>query len=105
MTDAQLELLRDKYVLWDRASREGAMDLRDYNRRCADALGQLLAEHSAAFPARREVSVEDVARCLDAWSTEPGDLAPPYRWKNRRAEATAILALFSPREASGEAGG
>ena len=46
MTEAQLELLRDKHVLWDRASREGAMDLRDYNRRAAEALKQLLAEHS-----------------------------------------------------------
>lgn len=27
VTEAQLELLRDKYVLWDRASRQGPMDL------------------------------------------------------------------------------
>jgi hypothetical protein len=38
LTDAQRELLEDKFVLWDRASREGAMDLRDYNRRAAEAL-------------------------------------------------------------------
>jgi len=44
VTEEQLDLLRDKFVLWDRASREGAMDLRDYKRRCADALKQLLAE-------------------------------------------------------------
>jgi hypothetical protein len=46
MTEAQLELLRDKFVLWDRASREGNMELREYNRRCAEALKCLLAEHS-----------------------------------------------------------
>ena len=38
VTDAQAALLRDKYVLWERASREGPMDLRDYNRRAAEAL-------------------------------------------------------------------
>lgn len=38
MTEHQLELLRDKYVLWERASRQGPMDLRDYNARCAEAL-------------------------------------------------------------------
>lgn len=50
MTEDQLALLRDKHTLWVRASREGAMDLRDYNRRMAEALGELLAEHSAAWP-------------------------------------------------------
>jgi hypothetical protein len=43
MSEAQLELLRDKYVLWDRASREGPMDMRDYNRRAAEALKAALA--------------------------------------------------------------
>lgn len=38
LTDDQRELLEDKFLLWDRASREGSMDLRDYNRRAADAL-------------------------------------------------------------------
>lgn len=38
MTDAQHELLLDKYVLWEHASREGNIELRDYNRRCAEAL-------------------------------------------------------------------
>lgn len=38
MTEAQLELLRDKYVLWERASHQGPMDSRDYNARCAQAL-------------------------------------------------------------------
>lgn len=44
MTEDQLVLLRDKYVLWDWASRDGPMDARDYNRRAADALKQLLSE-------------------------------------------------------------
>jgi hypothetical protein len=43
MTESQLELLRDKYVLWDRASREGPMDMRDYNRRAAEAMKAALA--------------------------------------------------------------
>lgn len=43
LTDEQRELLEDKFVLWDRASREGNMDLRDYNRRCAEALKIALA--------------------------------------------------------------
>ena len=51
MTEEQLELLRDKYVVWDRAACKGAMDQRDYNRRCADALKQLLAEHSEGIRA------------------------------------------------------
>lgn len=43
LTDAQRELLEDKFILWDRASREGSMDLRDYNRRAAEALKIALA--------------------------------------------------------------
>lgn len=50
MTEAQLELMWDKYVVWDRAARQGNMELRDYNRRCADALKQLLAEQSEFGP-------------------------------------------------------
>lgn len=47
LTDAQRELLEDKFILWDRASREGNMDLRDYNRRAAEALKVALALASA----------------------------------------------------------
>lgn len=43
LTDAMRVLLEDKFVLWDRASREGPMDLRDYSRRAADALKTALA--------------------------------------------------------------
>lgn len=43
MTEPQLELLRDKYVLWERASRQGPMDMRDYNARCAEAMKVALA--------------------------------------------------------------
>ncbi len=43
LTDAQRELLEDKFMLWERAGREGSMDLRDYNRRAADALKTALA--------------------------------------------------------------
>lgn len=43
LTDEQRELLEDKFVLWDRAAREGSQELRDYNRRAADALKVALA--------------------------------------------------------------
>lgn len=46
MTEAQLELMHDKFVIWTRDARTGPMDLRDYNQRCADAIKQLLAEYS-----------------------------------------------------------
>jgi hypothetical protein len=48
VTEAQLELLRDKYVLWERFSREGPMDTRDYDRRAAEALKALLSEREDA---------------------------------------------------------
>ena len=51
MTEAQLELLRDKFVLWERASQNGPMDQRDYNRRAAEALKAALELVSAVhFP-------------------------------------------------------
>lgn len=52
MTEAQLELLRDKYVVWERDSRTGNMDLRDYNARCAEAMKAALCV-VAATPAGR----------------------------------------------------
>lgn len=48
LTNAQRELLEDKFVLWDRASREGNMELRDYNRRAAEALKVALSICSSA---------------------------------------------------------
>lgn len=52
MTPAQLELLYDKLDLWRRASTEGNMELRDYNRRCAEALARALAFVEAALAMR-----------------------------------------------------
>lgn len=49
LTDAQRLLLEDKFVLWDKASRSGPMDLRDYNRRAAEALKVALSICSAAL--------------------------------------------------------
>ena len=43
LTEAQRVLLEGKFMLWDRASREGNMELRDYNRRAAEALKIALA--------------------------------------------------------------
>ena len=48
LTDDQRELLEDKFVLWERASREGSMELRDYNRRAAEALKVALSICSEA---------------------------------------------------------
>lgn len=48
LTDAQRELLEDKYLLWERASRRGPLDTRDYNRRAAEALKVALAIVSEA---------------------------------------------------------
>lgn len=57
MTDDQAALLRDKYVLWERASREGPLDLRDYNRRAAEALKaalMIVSEYLQPVPAPAE---------------------------------------------------
>lgn len=51
MTEDQRILLEDKYVLWERASREGPTELRDYNRRAAEALKACLALASGAYSA------------------------------------------------------
>jgi hypothetical protein len=48
LTDAQRELLEDKFVLWDREARQGPQALRDYNRRAAEALKAALAICSEA---------------------------------------------------------
>lgn len=47
MTGAQFELLQDKISLWRRSAAEGAMDLRDYNKRAAEALTAALLERAA----------------------------------------------------------
>lgn len=44
LTGARRELLNDKIDVWRRQSVEGSLDLRDYNRRSADALASALAE-------------------------------------------------------------
>jgi hypothetical protein len=74
VTEAQLELLRDKYVLYDRASREGPMDMRDYNRRAAEALKALLSE--------REDATNALVWIVSAW---PG-------WRDAAARASEALA-------------
>lgn len=38
MTSDQIKLLEDKIEAWRDISRTGAFDLRDYYRRCAEAL-------------------------------------------------------------------
>jgi hypothetical protein len=43
ITPEQRELLEDKLQIWRWAAKEGNMELRDYNRRCADALEAALS--------------------------------------------------------------
>lgn len=38
MTSEQIELLEDKIRVWSEAAKYGNMELRDYNRRAAEAL-------------------------------------------------------------------
>ena len=44
MTQDQITLLEDKLNLWLEASKTGTFELRDYYRRCAEALGQCIHE-------------------------------------------------------------
>lgn len=44
MTQDQIKLLEDKLERWHDAAKTGPFDLRDYNRRCAEALEQCLHE-------------------------------------------------------------
>jgi hypothetical protein len=71
-TEAQLELLRDKCVLWDRAAREGPMDLRDYNRRAADALKAVLSVVQAEAPHVRRDAHAGACECADCWQAMEG---------------------------------
>lgn len=49
MTREQRELLADKLALWRKESTQGNMGLRDYNRRCADALEAALTQPREVF--------------------------------------------------------
>ena len=44
MTQDQIELLEDKLNIWRDQAKTGRFELRDYHRRCADALEQCLHE-------------------------------------------------------------
>lgn len=86
LTDAQRELLEDKFVLWDRASREGPIDLRDYNRRAAEALKTALAICSEASsvlageappPAESGLSGPTGSEAYTAEGNAPRDTASP----------------------------
>jgi len=96
ITEDQLELLRDKYVLWERASREGHPDLRDYNKRAAEALKSALSIVSAAQPEAMP-GREDIARIIDpyAFNPQPGHVLPDSRRAEAFAKADAILSLIA----------
>lgn len=46
MTQDQFVLLQDKVALWRKASTEGSMELRDYNRRAGEALTAAIVERA-----------------------------------------------------------
>lgn len=50
LTLDKLCLLEDKVLVWRRAAEWGPLDLRDYNRRAADAMEAALRELKAAAP-------------------------------------------------------
>lgn len=93
LTDAQRELLEDKFVLWERASREGPMDMREYNGRAAQALKVALAIVSEAAAAEVALAacqarVRELEEALrDAVADELGD-----NWRSR------ARALLQPKE-------
>jgi len=47
LTRDQFTLLQDKIALWRRSATEGAMDLRDHNKRAGEALTAALLERAA----------------------------------------------------------
>lgn len=80
MTEEQLELLRDKYVLWERDSRTGNMELRDYHRRCAEALKAALSEISDAPQQASALGNSGLDRAtilavIQAWDDSIGSLS------------------------------
>lgn len=84
LTDDQFALLVDKYVLWERASREGPMDLRDYN--CRAAAAPVIVSDWLADTAH--LCRELTARSL-YWSDPKGDLRgmPPLRFECSNVDA------------------
>lgn len=81
LTDAQRELLEDKFVLWDRYSREGSMELRDYNRRAAEALKVALAICSETEPMPTGRSEPFPAQTLTGGiELDPSDVVGGVQW-------------------------
>jgi hypothetical protein len=74
LTDAQRELLEDKHSLWVRAAETGPPDLRDYNRRAADALRIALSLASSAAAAEAKVGVlEEDIQVIGRYARSDGD--------------------------------
>ena len=57
MTEAQIELLIDKLIVWRRAADRGPTDFRDYNARAADALMAALRDREMLLKALRNLLV------------------------------------------------
>lgn len=58
LTDEHRKLLEDKVYVWTQNATTGNMDLRDYNRRCAEALTAALASKGEALPVVSEEMVD-----------------------------------------------
>lgn len=77
MTPEQRALLEDKADLWRRASKEGSVELRDYNYRAAAALDQLLNERDDCVAVLKRIAH------APAWGA-------PERWENTPAEVRLL---------------
>lgn len=103
MTEDQLTLLRDKFALWDRAAHDGPMDLRDYNRRAADALKALLAEQVEYW------RLHEAWRALEATTDDPDldatDGAHPAWWRGHDHTSKVFCELVTSILDGKDAGG
>lgn len=66
MTPGQRALLEDKLALWRQASTQGSMEMRDYNRRCADALELVLTPPDRVAQSEMRESLRAAGRKLMA---------------------------------------
>lgn len=69
-------MLQDKVSVWRHGADNGAMDLRDYNRRCADALTTLMIER-AALERSNNAFIAAAKLALEYW------IHRQQRYKNR----------------------
>jgi hypothetical protein len=93
VTADQQTLLRDKIAIWRQQASQGPVEMRDYNRRAAEALEALFADWEASDPTPWRDALHDLVMCRSeqlAIGGGPG-------WKEREARAwRAAEELFEP---------